>query len=129
MFVYLQMVNFVDQIFPVLLKTLSDSSDEVLILNLQVLAEICCPPTKNSTGSDSNLIRGSDITTMSTTKDNTITDAQKKERSKDGSTTSLQLRSAFGNTNPHFSSFILSLLKLFRADRNLLDTKGSFIIR
>ena len=44
--------------------------------------------------------------------------------------TSLQLRStAFGNTNPHFSSFILSLLKLFRADRNLLDTKGSFIIR
>ena len=74
------MVNFVDQIFPVLLKTLSDSSDEVLILNLQVLAEICCPPTKNSTGSDSNLNRGSDITTMNTTKDNTITDAQKKKK-------------------------------------------------
>ena len=129
LFVYLQMVNFVDQIFPVLLKTLSDSSDEVLILNLQVLAEICCPPTKNSTGSDSTLIRGSDITTMSNKKDITSSDTQKKERSKDGSTTSLQLRSAFGNTNPHFSSFILSLLKLFRADRNLLDTKGSFIIR
>ena len=124
------MVNFVDQIFPVLLKTLSDSSDEVLILNLQVLAEICCPPTKNSTGSDNNFIKGSDIVNaMSNTNDKTVTDVKKNEISKESPNTSLQLRSTFGNTNPHFSSFILSLLKLFRADRNLLDTKGSFIIR
>ena len=127
LFVYLQMVNFVDQIFPVLLKTLSDSSDEVLILNLQVLAEICCPPTKHPTGSDNNL---SDITNkMSTTSDKTKKEAKKNELLKENPNTSLQLPSSFGNTNPHFSSFILSLLKLFRADRNLLDTKGSFIIR
>ena len=122
------MVNFVDQIFPVLLKTLSDSSDEVLILNLQVLAEICCPPTKGQAeGSDKNLSKEREITThkmSNAKKDKTKSDATKTED------TSLQLRSsAFGNTNPHFSSFILSLLKLFRADRNLLDTKGSFIIR
>merc|ERR1712223_1653188 len=112
-----KMVNFVDQIFPVLLKTLSDSSDEVLILNLQVLAEICCPPTKHSTGSDNNL------------SDKTKKDAKKNELLKENPNTSLQLPSTFGNTNPHFNSFILSLLKLFRADRNLLDTKGSFNFR
>ena len=32
-------------------------------------------------------------------------------------------------TSPHFKQFILSLLKLFSADRNLLEAKGSFIIR
>jgi hypothetical protein len=31
--------------------------------------------------------------------------------------------------NPHFRLFLFSLLRLFSADRNLLDSKGSFIIR
>merc|ERR1712141_187458 len=55
-----KMVNFVDQIFPVLLKTLSDSSDEVLILNLQVLAEICCPPDDDD-DSNNGLGGGGDL--------------------------------------------------------------------
>ena len=35
-----QMFQYIDDIFPVLLKTLSDTSDEVVILDLEVLAEI-----------------------------------------------------------------------------------------
>jgi vacuole morphology and inheritance protein 14 len=58
---------------------MSDSSDEVVILNLQVLASLC-----SSEGEPQNR---------------------------------------------HFRLFLLSLLRLFSADRNLLDTKGSFIIR
>ena len=79
-----QMFQHIDTIFPVLLKTLSDTSDEVVILDLEVLAEISSSKTgrKNST-----------------------------------------------DTSPHFKQFMLSLLKLFSADRNLLETKGSFIIR
>ena len=124
------MVNFVDQIFPVLLKTLSDSSDEVLILNLQVLAEICCPPTKNSNGnSDYDLSKDRQAPTMTLKKAQKKTTTAQNDVTKDSLNNSLDLHSTFGNTNPHFSSFILSLLKLFRADRNLLDTKGSFIIR
>jgi len=70
-----QMFQYIDQIFPVLLQTLKDTSDEVVILDLEVLAEISSSKTA------------------------------------------------------HFKQFMLSLLKLFSADRNLLETKGSFIIR
>jgi len=80
-----KMFEHIDNIFPVLLKTLSDHSDEVVILDLEVLAEI----SSSKTG-----------------------------------------RSAANNgTSPHFKQFILSLLKLFSADRSLLESKGSFIIR
>ena len=122
------MVNFVDQIFPVLLKTLSDSSDEVLILNLQVLAEICCPPNKNLNSANYDICNENKIPTMALEKTKKKNENSKKTEL-DNQNSSPELQSTFGNTNPHFNSFILSLLKLFRADRNLLDTKGSFIIR
>ena len=35
-----KMFQYIDDIFPVLLRTLSDTSDEVVILDLEVLAEI-----------------------------------------------------------------------------------------
>ena len=93
------MVKLVDDIFPVLLKTLSDTSDEVVILNLQVLAEICSP-------------------------DNT------RSEKDDVKTTVVATTPGGGkNRNPHFKQFLLNLLKLFGANRNLLETKGSFIIR
>ena len=74
------MVNQVDEIFPVLLKNLSDTSDEVVILDIQVLCEICSPEN------------------------------QPQDRK-------------------HFKLFLLSLLKLFGANRTLLENKGSFMIR
>merc|ERR1719392_334381 len=85
----IQMFEYIDDIFPVLLKTLSDTSDEVVILDLEVLAEI--------------------------------------SSSKTGRPDSKNVTPA--TTSPHFKQFMLSLLKLFSADRNLLETKGSFIIR
>ncbi|XP_023342024.1 protein VAC14 homolog [Eurytemora carolleeae] len=78
-----QMFDHVSLVTPVLLQTLSDHSDEVVILDLDVLAKISsyhADPTS--------------------------------------STTSI-----------HFKQFIKSLLKLFNADRVLLENKGSFIIR
>ena len=93
------MVKFVDDIFPVLLKTLSDTSDEVVILNLQVLAEICSP---DKTADTKDPDAAADATTAT---------------------------SGGKNRNPHFKQFLLNLLKLFGANRNLLETKGSFIIR
>merc|ERR1711936_638585 len=71
----------IDDIFPVLLNKLSDTSDEVVILDLEVLDEI----SSSKTGHDDS-----------------------------------------NNTSPHFKQ---SLLKLFCADRVLLETKGNFIIR
>ena len=94
------MVKLVDDIFPVLLKTLSDTSDEVVILNLQVLAEICSPD-KNDEDSGG--------TSRPTSKASTPSGGM--------------------NRNPHFKQFLLNLLKLFGANSSLLETKGSFIIR
>lgn len=42
-----EMFRFVDETFPVLLKTLSDPSDEVVLLSLEVLAEIVSFPCKS----------------------------------------------------------------------------------
>lgn len=42
-----QMIRFVDETFPVLLKTLSDPSDEVVLISLEVLAEIVSFRSKN----------------------------------------------------------------------------------
>ena len=79
-----EMFQYIDHIFPVLLNKLSDTSDEVVLLDLEVLAEI----SSSKTGRE-----GSNL------------------------------------TSPHFKQFMQSLLKQFCADRNLLETKGSFIIR
>ena len=131
---YLQMVNFVDHIFPVLLKTLSDTSDEVLILNLQVLAEICCP-TNDKEPSKANYEAKHETASQRTAVPKAQKHSKKKfqfnNKSNNCNTTDVDCLppSKFGNNNPHFRLFMLSLLKLFRADRNLLDTKGSFIIR
>lgn len=45
-----QMFKYVDDTFPVLLKTLSDPSDEVVLLSLEVLAEIVSFSWKNKEG-------------------------------------------------------------------------------
>jgi len=86
-----QMFQYIDDVFPVLLKTLSDHSDEVVVLDLEVLAEISSSKTGRRNSSPDPLPDTS--------------------------------------TSPHFKQFMLSLLKLFSADRSLLEAKGSFIIR
>merc|ERR1719430_1196410 len=48
-----KMFQFIDDIFPVLLKTLSDHSDEVVILDLEVLAEISSSKFGRSNSTDS----------------------------------------------------------------------------
>jgi vacuole morphology and inheritance protein 14 len=45
-----QMFVHVDETFPILLKTLSDPSDEVVLLSLEVLAEVVSFSSKNING-------------------------------------------------------------------------------
>ena len=98
-----QMFQYIDELFPVLLKTLSDTSDEVVILDLEVLAEISSSKIGHTTRSKPFIF----------------------------SKSYLSISSYFISevTSPHFKQFMLSLLKLFSADKNLLESKGSFIIR
>lgn len=52
-----QMFQYIDELFPVLLKTLSDTSDEVVILDLEVLAEISSSKIGHTTRSGPIIFR------------------------------------------------------------------------
>ena len=55
--------------------------------------------------------------------------SSKTGRPLEPSSPTLPTGSSNTSTSPHFKQFMLSLLKLFSADRSLLEAKGSFIIR
>lgn len=88
----------IEKIFPVLMKTLSDPSDEVVLLDLEVLAEI--------TSSKAVVEELDDCL-----------DVQVK---------SIEVPPSM---NAYFPKFMLSLLNLLISDNQLLDDRGSFIIR
>uniref|UniRef100_A0A8C5R7J0 Protein VAC14 homolog n=1 Tax=Leptobrachium leishanense TaxID=445787 RepID=A0A8C5R7J0_9ANUR len=94
-----KMFRHTDSLFPILLKTLSDESDEVILKDLEVLAEIASSPagqTDFSSESPAGVLRCSPSTpTM----------------------------------NSYFHRFMVNLLKRFSSERKLLDTRGAFIIR
>ncbi|KAG1705081.1 Protein VAC14 [Nymphon striatum] len=93
--------NQIEAIFPILLKTLSDSCDEVVLLDLQVLSEISASPA------------GKNIT-LSSEEDENLIELIKKQPS---------------SMNPYFTKFIIALLEIFQTDNQLLEDRGSFIIR
>ena len=74
------MANHMEDVFPVLMNALTDSNEEVLILDLQVIADIC---SDLSTEAKTNL----------------------------------------------FKSSIKHILDQFRKNKELLDTKGQYIVR
>lgn len=86
----------IEIIFPVLLKTLSDPSDEVVLLDLEVLAEI------------------------------SSSQAAIKTPQSDTETKLIQCPPSMNN---YFTKFMCSLLKLLSCDSQLLEDRGSFIIR
>ncbi|XP_074645513.1 protein VAC14 homolog [Tubulanus polymorphus] len=94
----------VEDLFPLLMKSLSDPSDEVVLLDLEVLAEISSSPAGHSTPINN----------------------------KDSSCLEPEVQSLLESThgmNKFFTKFMMSLLKLFSSDKQLLDERGSFIIR
>ncbi|XP_015918510.1 protein VAC14 homolog [Parasteatoda tepidariorum] len=95
---------YVEDIFPVLLQTLSDPSDEVVLLDLEVLAEI----SKSSAGMKYHCGL-----------ENVASSYLMKE---------LKLK-APANLNSYFTSFMMSLLHLFNTNNQLFETKCPFIIR
>ncbi|KAJ9577283.1 hypothetical protein L9F63_006122, partial [Diploptera punctata] len=97
-----KMFRHVQELFPVLLRTLSDTSDEVVQQDLEVLAEIISSPAGR---------------THSIPENNQL-DMSALEKQ------------ATNNKNPYFSKFMVSLLHSFSSDQHhLLEDRGAFIIR
>ncbi|PFX23014.1 Protein VAC14-like [Stylophora pistillata] len=95
----------IEQLFPELLKTLSDPSDEVVLLVLEALAEISASPAGPPRNSPSQSI---------------------SEGSSPGSE---QNAAPHRQLNKYFHKFMNNVMSLFRTDRKLLEERGSFILR
>ncbi|XP_072169595.1 protein VAC14 homolog [Diadema setosum] len=97
----------VEKLFPVLLKTLSDPSDEVVLRDLENLAEI----VSSSAGPMF------------------VADQQSSNQLMPSSTTAVVSPRSVTGTNKYFTVFMVELLQLFRTNPQLLEDRGSYIIR
>ncbi|XP_068192438.1 protein VAC14 homolog [Antennarius striatus] len=117
-----KMFRHTDSLFPMLLKTLSDESDEVILKDLEVLAEIASSPAGQSDQSDS--CDNSDGKLELQVPEN-IKPGQSPSASSKASDTSPSTPSM----NSYFYKFMINLLKRFSLERKLLEVRGAFIIR
>uniref|UniRef100_A0A3B4DSR5 Protein VAC14 homolog n=1 Tax=Pygocentrus nattereri TaxID=42514 RepID=A0A3B4DSR5_PYGNA len=110
-----KMFRHTDSLFPMLLKTLSDESDEVILKDLEVLAEIASSPAGQTESSGS--CEGADKIELHVPDESKV---GSKGADSSPSTPSM---------NSYFYKFMINLLKRFSLERKLLESRGAFIIR
>ncbi|XP_040838337.1 protein VAC14 homolog isoform X2 [Ochotona curzoniae] len=120
-----KMFRHTDSLFPILLQTLSDESDEVILKDLEVLAEIASSPA----GQTDDLVRpdGSDLRASHS-------ELQVPSPSRAGllntpGTKGLECSPSTPTMNSYFYKFMINLLQRFSSERKLLEARGPFIIR
>ncbi|KFP68110.1 Protein VAC14, partial [Cariama cristata] len=118
-----KMFRHTDSLFPILLRTLSDESDEVILKDLEVLAEIASSPAGQTEGhgpSDGSDVRPGPVELH--------VPARAGQLSASG-TKGLECSPSTPTMNSYFYKFMINLLKRFSSERKLLETRGAFIIR
>lgn len=109
-----KMFRHTDSLFPMLLKTLSDESDEVILKDLEVLAEIASSPAGQ--------------TDLVGSCDNTDHKVELKVPEK-STNKAVDSSPSTPSMNSYFYKFMINLLKRFSLERKLLENRGAFIIR
>merc|ERR1712238_429029 len=118
----LDMNTFVLDILPVLIKTLSHTSDSVVLLTLQVLARISLPPQQNIIGDEKDISKeGKEENTKKTAYELRLSQMTESHKKKEDSKDS--------DGDAQFQIVLNSILEVFAADRRLLETRGSLILR
>jgi len=128
----------VDDLFPVLMDTIKHRSDEVVLLDLQVLAELASSPVANIVAAQS--LNAPTTSAAPSPPPNSLPEhADKNSSTGDGPPPSRPtpplLRSSArpppnnSRVNPYFDKFMFNLLALFSADRQILEDRGAFVIR
>ncbi|XP_075290237.1 hydrocephalus-inducing protein homolog isoform X3 [Opisthocomus hoazin] len=118
-----KMFRHTDSLFPILLRTLSDESDEVILKDLEVLAEIASSPAGQTEGhgpSDSSDAQPGPLELH--------VPARAGQLSNSG-TKGLECSPSTPTMNSYFYKFMINLLKRFSSERKLLEMRGAFIIR
>lgn len=113
-----KMFRHTDSLFPMLLKTLSDESDEVILKDLEVLAEIASSPAgqTDQAGSCDN-------------PDNKIELKVPDKSGQHPNSRAIDSSPSTPSMNSYFYKFMINLLKRFSLERKLLENRGAFIIR
>ncbi|XP_020819252.1 protein VAC14 homolog isoform X2 [Phascolarctos cinereus] len=120
-----KMFRHTDNLFPVLLRTLSDESDEVILKDLEVLAEIASSPAGQTEGPgpfDSPNLRVNHSELQAPTSGRTSLLGPPGTRG-------LECSPSSPTMNSYFYKFMINLLKRFSSERKLLEIRGAFIIR
>ncbi|CAI9616589.1 unnamed protein product [Staurois parvus] len=117
-----KMFRHTDSLFPILLRTLSDESDEVILKDLEVLAEIASSPAGQT---DPNNDGGELFSGQSTL---CVPPPTRGVQPGEGAR-GLESSPSTPTMNSYFHRFMVNLLKRFSSERRLLETRGAFIIR
>ncbi|KGL84881.1 Protein VAC14, partial [Tinamus guttatus] len=118
-----KMFRHTDSLFPILLRTLSDESDEVILKDLEVLAEIASSPAGQTEGqgpAEGPEARPSPAELHVPGRGSPLSSSGTKGMECSPSTPTM---------NSYFYKFMINLLKRFSSERKLLETRGAFIIR
>jgi len=110
------MTEFVSQLLPVLLKTLSDASDAVVLFTLQVLARISLGDgggPLDEEGNNASVVSSSNQGETAESHDNNIHCGLLRGK----------------KDEKHFRLVINAILGLFASDRMLLENRGSLVVR
>ncbi|CAL8273705.1 unnamed protein product [Lota lota] len=120
-----KMFRHTDSLFPMLLKTLSDESDEVILKDLEVLAEIASSPAGQTdlSGSCDSTEHRLEL------KVPTTTGAKPGYHTPSGGSKAVDSSPSTPSMNSYFYKFMINLLRRFSLERKLLENKGGFIIR
>ncbi|XP_073420451.1 protein VAC14 homolog isoform X3 [Dendrobates tinctorius] len=118
-----KMFRHTDLLFPILLKTLSDESDEVILKDLEVLAEIASSPAGQSdTAFEEPAAVHTKLQVPSPARGALPGSCGEGARG-------LEISPSTPTMNSYFHRFMVNLLKRFSSERKLLETRGAFIIR
>nr|XP_033799245.1 protein VAC14 homolog isoform X2 [Geotrypetes seraphini] len=120
-----KMFRHTDILFPILLKTLSDESDEVILKDLEVLAEIASSPAGQTEGlglcdSPDMKLEQPELQVPVASKSTYLNPTNMKGTECSPSTPTM---------NSYFYKFMINLLRRFSSERKLLELRGAFIIR
>lgn len=114
-----KMFRHTDSLFPMLLKTLSDESDEVILKDLEVLAEIASSPAGQT----------EPVGSCDSTDDKLVLKVPDTVKQGQQPSKAVDTSPSTPSMNSYFYKFMINLLKRFSLERKLLENRGAFIIR
>ncbi|KAM4722470.1 protein VAC14 homolog [Rhinophrynus dorsalis] len=118
-----KMFRHTDSLFPILLKTLSDESDEVILKDLEVLAEIASSPAGQADTLSDSTDHPQGLSELH------VPAPVRGSQTSSSAARGLDCSPSTPTMNSYFHRFMINLLKRFSSERKLLEIRGAFIIR